>query len=115
MTSITAPYQPDYARGFDEMVNRLPAEGARFTKGQVTGPMSFGLTVTDAAKKPVLYHDDLFEAIVKTLAAKGRWQVERFREAAPDLHPVIFFDEPYLTQVGSALISLSARTGRSHA
>jgi len=96
----------DYARGFEPTIKRLPGSGARFAKGQVTGPLSFGLTVTDAAQKPVLYHADLFEAIVKALAYKGRWQVEQFRRAAPDLQPVIFFDEPYLTQVGSALISL---------
>ncbi|MDO8737298.1 MAG: hypothetical protein Q7K29_09505 [Thermoleophilia bacterium] len=97
---------PDYARGFELTAARLPSPGARFAKGQVTGPVSFGLSVTDAAQKPVLYHEDLFEAIVKTLAFKGRWQAERFRQAAPDLQPVIFFDEPYLTQVGSAMISL---------
>lgn len=96
----------DYARGFGVMLDRMPLPGARFIKGQVTGPASFGLTVTDSGNKPVLYHPDLFEATVKALACKGRWQVERFREAAPDLTPIVFYDEPYLTQVGSALISL---------
>ncbi len=96
-----------YARGFEPAIQRLPLPSSRFVKGQVTGPASFGLTVTDEHNKPVLYHADLFEAVVKALACKGRWQVERFREAAPDLVPVVFFDEPYLTQVGSALISLS--------
>lgn len=100
---------PSYARGLDLTTKRLSsAPEALFAKGQVTGPVSFGLSVTDASQKPVLYHDDLFEAIVKTLAFKGRWQVERFRQAAPELIPVIFFDEPYLTQVGSAMISLPA-------
>lgn len=98
---------PDYARGFDMLIDRLPIPGARFSKGQVTGPISFGLSVTDNEKKPVLYHTDLFEAVVKTLAFKGRWQAESFRRAAPEQLPVIFFDEPYLTQVGSAMISLS--------
>ncbi|MCL5883430.1 MAG: hypothetical protein M1539_05570 [Actinobacteria bacterium] len=97
----------DYARGLEPFLKRLPIAGAKFTKGQVTGPASLGLTVTDASQKPVLYHDDLFEALVKALACKGRWQAQKFREAAPDQEPVIFFDEPYLTQVGSAMISLS--------
>ncbi len=96
----------DYARGIEPLLERMPTPEARFLKGQVTGPISFGLTVTDAENKPVLYHDDLFEAIVKALAFKGRWQVEQFRRAAPGLYPVIFYDEPYLTQMGSALISL---------
>ncbi len=96
----------DFARGLGPFLERLPLDGARYTKGQVTGPASFGLTVTDANNKPILYHDDLFEAVVQALAAKGRWQEERFLEAAPGQVPVIFFDEPYLTQVGSAMISL---------
>lgn len=97
---------PEYSRTFDLLVERLPTPDARFVKGQVTGPASFGLTVTDEAAKPMLYHADLYEAVVKVLALKGRWQLERFRAAAPGLKPVIFYDEPYLTQVGSALISL---------
>ncbi|MFA6000776.1 MAG: hypothetical protein WC828_01520 [Thermoleophilia bacterium] len=97
----------DFARGFALFIDRLPVQGAKFSKGQVTGPISYGLSVTDNEKKPVLYHADLFEAVVKTLAFKGRWQAESLRSAAPDQHPVIFFDEPYMTQVGSAMISLS--------
>lgn len=99
---------PEFARSFELFLARLPMPESRYAKGQVTGPASFGLTVTDEANKPVLYHADLFEAIVKALALKGRWQVEQFRRAAPGLTPVIFYDEPYLTQVGSALISLPA-------
>lgn len=95
-----------YSRGLEPFLASMPLAGARYIKGQVTGPSSFGLTVTDAVKKPVLYHDDLFEAVVNALACKGRWQEQRFRQVAPELQPVIFFDEPYLTQVGSALISL---------
>lgn len=97
----------DYARGFDIFLEKMPLKSARYVKGQVTGPASFGLTMADRENKPVLYHRDLFEALVKGLAMKGRWQVERFRQAAPELTPIIFFDEPYLTQVGSAMISLS--------
>lgn len=97
-----------YARSLEPMLARMPVDGARFIKGQVTGPASFGLTVTDEDNKPVLYHGDLFEAIVRLLACKGGWQESRFREAAPRLQTVLFFDEPYLTQVGSAMISLSA-------
>ncbi len=103
----------DFARGLGPFLKKLPVAGAKFTKGQVTGPASLGLTVADAGQKPVLYHGDLFEALVKALACKGRWQAQKFREAAPGQEPVIFFDEPYLTQVGSALISLSPEQVKS--
>ncbi len=96
----------DYARGLEPFLERLPAPGARFVKGQVTGPATFGLSVKDGENRPVLYQEHLFEAVVKALQLKGSWQAERFLDAAPGLTPVIFFDEPYLTQVGSAIISL---------
>lgn len=104
---------PSFARGFEPLIKRAPSLTGKYIKGQVTGPASFGLTVADQDGKPVLYHADLFEAIVKALALKGRWQAERFRRAAPHLTPIVFFDEPYLTQVGSAMISLPPEQIRS--
>ncbi len=96
----------DYARGLEPFLERLPTPEALFVKGQVTGPSTFGLSVKDGENRPVLYQEHLFDAVVKALQLKGSWQAERFLAAAPDLTPVIFFDEPYLTQAGSAMISL---------
>lgn len=96
----------DYSRGLEPMLRRMPLPQARYIKGHVTGPASFALTVTDENNKPILYHVDLFDAIVKALTLKGRWQVSRFRDSAPEQLPIIFYDEPYLTQIGSAMISL---------
>ena len=96
---------PDYALGFHAFLEYLEA-GRRFPaiKGCVTGPVTFGLTVTDQDRKPSLYHPEIFDAVTKTVALKARWQV---RKLAPfcDL-PIIFIDEPYLASVGSALVSL---------
>lgn len=76
-------------------------------KGQVTGPISFGLTVTDQVKKASLYHEQLEVAIVQGLTCKARWQVEGLRRAAPDSGILLFIDEPYLVSVGSALIAVT--------
>jgi hypothetical protein len=96
---------PDYALGFHAFLKYLEA-GRRFpfVKGCVTGPITFGLTITDGDRKPSLYHPEIFDAVTKGIAMKARWQA---RKLAPfcDL-PVIFIDEPYLASVGSALVSL---------
>lgn len=81
--------------------------GRHFLKGQVTGPISFGLTVTDQKKKASLYYETLEQAIVKGLTLKARWQTRLLKEAAPEAEIVLFVDEPYLVSVGSALISVN--------
>jgi hypothetical protein len=78
---------------------------AEWLKGQVTGPVSFGLTVTDQDLRASLYHELLVDAIVKNLAMNARWQARRLKELCPNV--VIFVDEPYLASFGSAFISLS--------
>lgn len=82
-------------------------ESRPYIKGHVTGPVSFGLTVTDQNRKASIYHPDLEQAIVKGLALKGAWQSRELRKAAPGAKVVMFYDEPYLHSVGSALISVS--------
>ncbi len=98
----------DYASGLKAFLDNLwrskPPE-LDWIKGQITGPISFGLMITDQRKRSVLYHEEAFDAVLKSLALKARWQVRYLRR----LHPrvLIFIDEPYLSSFGSAFINLS--------
>lgn len=101
---------PDYAMGLATFTGgRLADElqGRPYIKGQVTGPVSFGLTVTDQDGKAAIYYPELEQAIVKALTLKGAWQSRTLRRAAPGAGVIVFYDEPYLHSVGSALISVS--------
>jgi hypothetical protein len=73
----------------------------------VKGPISFGLTVTDQFKRASRYNETLEQVIVKALKLKGAWQSRELRKAAPGAKVVMFYDEPYLHSVGSALINVS--------
>ena len=56
------------------------AGGTRpFVKVQTTGPISFGLTIVDEAKRAIYYHPEFADTIVKGLAMKCRWQIERYK------------------------------------
>lgn len=95
----------------------LPAHRARLRqaaalKGQVTGPVSMGLSIWGPEGKPALYEERLMEAVVTLLRLKVRWQ-ERFLRA---LHPVslVFLDEPYLGTVGSAFYGYDSRRARAY-
>jgi hypothetical protein len=107
---------PQYAAGLHHL---LDSEGLLPTplvaiKGQVTGPISWGLTVVDQNRRPLLYDEIMADAVAKHLRLKGAWQEQQLRNLprrggteylAP--HTVMFVDEPYLSSFGSAFVSLS--------
>lgn len=98
-----------YAEGWAATLEALRGAPGEWAKGQVTGPISFGLTVTDQALRCSLYHELLADAIVKQMAMIGRWQARELCAVRP--HVLISVDEPYMASFGSAFISLS----REHA
>ena len=83
-------------------------QGRPYIKGQVTGPVSFGLTVTDQDRRAALHDETLEQAIVKGLNLKARWQARALKQAVPGAAVVLFFDEPYLVSVGSALVGVTS-------
>jgi len=96
---------PDYAAGLYALAGSGQVKHGA-VKGQVTGPVSWGLCVTDASGRGILYDDLLADAAAKFLRLKAAWQEKFLRKLAPQT--VIFIDEPYLASLGSAFISISS-------
>jgi hypothetical protein len=96
---------PEYAAGFFGMLEALQPAPGEWVKGQVTGPISVGLTVTDQDLRASLYNEMLADALVKNAAMNACWQVQQLRAVRPKV--IIFVDEPYMASFGSAYISLS--------
>ncbi len=94
---------PDYAAGLHAF---LEADlGSPFAiKGQVTGPISWGLAITDQDRRPIIYDDVLADALAKYLRLKAAWQEKELRAVSPNT--IIFIDEPYMASLGSAFVSL---------
>lgn len=97
----------EHATGFFVMLDMLTQDPPSFFKAQVTGPISFGLTVTDHQKKPILYHDVMSEVVSEVLGLKAKWQESYIREKLPSVKTIIFVDEPYLAAFGSSFVSLN--------
>jgi methionine synthase II (cobalamin-independent) len=98
------PVTRDYAAGlysFLDLKNLKPLA----VKGQVTGPVTWGLTVTDSEKRSVIYDDTLGDAVAKFLRLKASWQEKTLRKISKNT--IIFVDEPYMSAFGSIAMNLS--------
>ncbi len=94
----------DYAAGLHTLLE-VGLRSPLGVKGQVTGPVTWGLTVTDENRRPVLYDDTLADALAKHLHMKAAWEERELKAISPNT--IIFVDEPYMASVGSAFVSLA--------
>jgi len=106
------PFQitEDFARGL-RILKDLASEGhrkkIRYIKGQITGPITFGLALTDQEGKPIFYDPTLKDILIKHLSLKARWMERKFNDLFPGIPTIISFDEPSLSSFGSAFSSLN--------
>jgi len=104
------PISPDYAAGlysFLDLENLAPLA----VKGQVTGPITWGLTVTDDTHRAIIYDEVLSDAMVKLLRLKASWQEKELRQISKNT--IIFVDEPYMAAFGSVSMTLSKERATS--
>ena len=69
-------------------------------KVQTTGPCSFALTITDENKRAIYYNEEFRDVIIKALAMKCRWQIQKFKPYGEQI--ICFIDEPILSAFGSS-------------
>ncbi len=85
---------------FVEWLQKQPPSSYEFVKGQITGPLTFGLTILDQEGVPALFNEALSDVVRKGILMKSLWQaglLKPFGRAC-----ILFVDEPILTAFGSA-------------
>jgi methionine synthase II (cobalamin-independent) len=93
---------PEYALGLHLFLES--GQRPKWVKGQVTGPFSFAMTVTDENKRSLAYNPELYEVAVQGMAMKARWVARKLREVAEGV--LVVLDEPYLCAFGSAFVNV---------
>ncbi len=100
----------DFAKGL-RLIEDLHSEGyqkkIKYIKGQITGPVTFGLSLTDQERKPIFYDPTLKDILIKHLSLKAQWMEKWFNDLLPNIKTIVFFDEPSLSSYGSAFSSLN--------
>jgi hypothetical protein len=102
----------EYASGFIEMMTR-DISPAKVLKCQVTGPVTFGMQVVDAGKRPIYYDAQLADMLSKMIALKARWCEVEMKEKTGVAETVVVLNEPYLASLGSSVVPLDKELVRN--
>jgi len=96
-------FPEESAQGFYSFLKKLingDFSEAQFIKGQVTGPVTLGLQLTDQDKRSSYYSSELREIVVKSLALQAFWQTKILNQYNKPV--IIFIDEPGLYGYGQS-------------
>ncbi len=99
---ISAPY----AAALDYLIRgdiALPAVPVAI-KGEITGPISWGLTIVDQNRHPILNDDVMEDAVAKHLRLKAAWQESVLSRFCP--RTIMMVNEPYMASYGTAAVTL---------
>jgi hypothetical protein len=109
-----APYalHKEYASGFIEMISRDLSD-VKVLKCQVTGPVTFGMQVVDADKRPIYYDAQLADVLSKMIALKARWCERVMRDKTGVTETLVVLNEPYLASLGSSVVPVDKETVRA--
>jgi methionine synthase II (cobalamin-independent) len=92
----------EFSKGIYAMEEKLKTLDRKlpFVKVQTTGPCSFALTIVDENKRAIYYNEEFRDVVIKALAMKCRWQIQKFQPYAEKV--ICFIDEPILSAFGSS-------------
>lgn len=97
-----------YSSTFKPFIEIVKKYKPQFAKGQITGSFTLATSLVDKEGRCVFYDETLREVVVKTLILKALWQIKEIKKASPETTPIIFIDEPSISQLGtSAFITIS--------
>jgi hypothetical protein len=91
----------DFASGFYFFLDQLEKQNTTLPviKGQITGPFTFGLGITNKNGKTVWFDPQYQDIIIKGLTMKALWQDKKLKRYAKEV--IIFCDEPILSALGT--------------
>ncbi|WP_353683501.1 hypothetical protein V4D30_06375 [Thermodesulfovibrio sp. 3907-1M] len=102
---MLSPVSEQFAIGLYSMQRLIKNEKLKLFKGQITGPVTFTLSLKDDEGKLIYFDETLRELSLMHLKAKVKWQIEFLKTFAENV--IIFIDEPILQAVStSAYISV---------
>jgi len=108
ISDISSPLLEKYAISpkssstFEKFEQFIKENKPQYAKGQIVGAFTLCTTLNDQNGRAVIYDETLRDIIEKLLTLKVLWQIKRIKSANSDTTPIIFMDEPSVSQIGSS-------------
>ncbi len=93
---MSEKYSATYHRFMSQDLKSYPS-----IRGQIEGPVSFGLKVLDENKKPIIFNEEVRSILFDFMARKATCQLRELKEKNP--RAFIFIDEPGLQYIFSSV------------
>ncbi|MDD5674837.1 MAG: hypothetical protein PHC61_11775 [Chitinivibrionales bacterium] len=92
---------PPFAAGLHAFIaeRKKKTEKPALIKGQVVGPFTFGLSLTDRNGQAAWFDEQYRDVVIKGIGMKALWQVKQLAPLAQSV--VIFLDEPIFSALGT--------------
>ena len=84
---------------FEKIISETKPE---FAKGQITGAFTLAGVLTDNNSASLVFDETLRDIVVKHLTLKALWEIKHIKTANSETTPIIFMDEPSISQVGTS-------------
>ena len=92
----------EFSKTFNPFLEIIKELKPKYAKSQITGPFTLATSLTDRDGRCAYYDETLREVVIKTLSLKALWQIKEIRKACSNTTPIIFIDEPTLSQLGTS-------------
>lgn len=100
----------EFSSTFPEFEKIIKNTKPQYAKAQIIGPFTLAAMLTDQNGINAIFDETLREIVVKLLTLKVLWQIKNIKQANPTTIPIIFMDEPTLSQLGtSAYLTISEK------
>ena len=100
----------EFSSTFPEFEKIIKNTKPQYAKAQIVGPFTLAAMLTDQNGINAIFDETLREIVVKLLTLKVLWQIKHIKQANPTTIPIIFMDEPTLSQLGtSAYLTISEK------
>ena len=100
----------EFSSTFPEFEKIVKNTTPQYAKAQIIGPFTLAAMLTDQNGINAIFDETLREIVVKLLTLKVLWQIKHIKQANSTTIPIIFMDEPTLSQLGtSAYLTISEK------
>lgn len=89
----------DFSVAFNTFYDFVKSSKPKYAKTQVTGPFTLSVNIYDSNNQKFCYDKSKVDFLTKLICLKALWQIREIKKSSSNTVPIIFIDEPTLSQL----------------